>query len=328
MLGSRMSLNSLEDAAYTVESSGSLLKVDLGTGNRLVTYDNESRGTGQVMAPLSIALNKMETKMIYLDGPAALSSVDLLSGDRNVLSSGSIGSGPSIINASNIALDKELDQVYIVSEFERNILKVDLFSSNRSIVSDIAVGSGPTMLMPKDIILYPNGEKAIVLDSVTSNLLQVDLNNGNRTLLTTVSGAVMPNSICADFESNKIFVFSGGNGTLIEVDLDTLLSSVVSSNSIGSGPEFGFIFSGNLELSPDRYKIYLVEDGALPGSVMSVDLTTGNRTRLFVKGSVNDIVFSNKYDLVYSADVGGSSLRAHLTGDFYKTSLISKASAH
>lgn len=321
----RGTVNSTENQVYIVDEFARVLKTELGSSNLNELYKNDFRGTGAKLSPLSIALNSEETILYSLDGGQAISRIDLLSGDRNILSDSAHGSGPDIINASNISLHESSGKIYVVSEFERNVMSVDIVTGDRAIVSDDGVGSGPSLMMPVDIAIYPNGTEAIVLDSMTNKLMKINLVSGNRSeIVGNITGAMMPSSLLVNFKESHAFVFSGNNATLLKVNLVTGDSEVISSDSVGGGPTISSPLGGNMSLSPNGLKVYIALAPALPGRIISVDLESGNREQMYHLGSPQDIIISNIKPIAYSSDLSQNSVRIHLLNDFKKTSLLSR----
>lgn len=113
--------------------------------------------------------------------PDEILAVDLATGNRSVLSSNAVGSGPALGHATKLAFQSGL--LLASDRVQGALLWVDPATGDRTVLSNSLVGSGP--------VLGADTINAIALDTASSRafaatssaLVGVDLATGNRTLL-------------------------------------------------------------------------------------------------------------------------------------------------
>jgi len=193
------------------------------------------------------------------------------SGDRGVLSSEDVGSGPSFRQPYDVTLEAD-GQILMADRRNRALVRVDPQTGDRMIFSGCTTldCSAPSGLGPNFSELYlltvENSGDALVTATQRS-IFRVELASGDRTIL----------SGCSDIECSSV---------------------------IGGGPEFISPRGIAVESSGD----ILVNDRALR-SVLRVDPTSGDRT--VVSGCIDEscsstvgsgVAFESPYDVVVEAD--------------------------
>jgi hypothetical protein len=216
-------------------------------------------------------------------GDSAIVAVDLVSGDRTILSGPSVGSGPTFSSgggASGIVVDGMRALVLD----RRALLAVDLATGDRTISLDLDTGTGPVFSIYR-LETALDGDRLLVSDSGLGAVLALDLVSGDRTILSDPStgggprfSPFAPNAIVLDeTDPSRALVVDSRFGAVVAVDLASGERSLVSASSVGMGPA--------LESSLTSYGIWLEEERALVGggreaSLVAVDLATGDRTIL------------------------------------------------
>lgn len=272
--------------------SVALLEVDLSNGNRQVISDS-STGTGPAFAdPRGVALYADNTRALVVEGfngLVALLEVDLGNGNRRVISDATTGTGAALVAPERIAIDNAKNRALLV---DRNgsgvLLSVDLSNGNRSLIAEPnASGTGPRFRAPRAITLDAANKRALVVESntVSQALLEVDIIDGDRRIISDASigsgpAFMSPHSIALDTANNRAlvldsdFILEKNNHALLAVDLDSGDRSVISDESIGSGPSLFSSFDVALDSENNRA---LVGQGGNEGVLLAVDLSNGNR---------------------------------------------------
>jgi streptogramin lyase len=192
-------------------------------------------------------------------------------GDRGVLSSEDVGSGPSLRRPFDVTLEAD-GQILMTDNSNRALVRVDPQTGDRMIFSGCTtldcsapIGLGPPFSVIGMLALESSGDA--LLTATQRSVFRVDAASGDRTILSGCS--------------------------------DTACSSV-----IGVGPEFISPSGITVELSGD----ILVSDWTLR-SVLRVDPTSGDRT--VVSGCIDEpcsskvgsgVAFESPYDVVVEAD--------------------------
>jgi DNA-binding beta-propeller fold protein YncE len=208
--------------------NASVISYDIDGDNPQVIVD-DSRGQGPVVSwPIDGDLDRDRSRLLVLDSEVpALFAVDLASGDRQVLSGGSVGSGQPWDYPRAIRYDRSTDRAYVVDD--RSVIAVDLASGDRSIIASPEVGGGPDPVDPIGIEIDPENDRLIVHDAKLG-LLFVDLTTGDRTSVLNLgvdedaTEWLMPSGeVRYDPERRTLMVFtgtieSGAESALVEID--------------------------------------------------------------------------------------------------------------
>lgn len=227
------------------DGEGVLFIVDLGTGQRSIVSDFSDPSQGPTgRNPLGIALQDLRTAIIATDGgddPGILFSVDLLSGNRTVISDfGDPSQGPVGHDPTGVALNSDGNALVVddaPDALRGRLFLVDLSPGptfgQRTIISDFSdPAQGPLGDAPKGIALEDSGS-ALVTDTqaavTNGSLFRVDLDTGDRTVLSDFSDPTQgligsnPYGVALDPSGNALVTDEDGpgsfNGILSHVDL-------------------------------------------------------------------------------------------------------------
>lgn len=172
------------------EYEGSLVWVDLATGDRTVMADN-STGAG-LLEPQSIVLDADQNRVLVMDSDffretLRLVSVDMTTGSTTVISSADVGSGPPLDEhaATGMRYDRDNNRVYVALIFEQNaIIAIDLATGDRtSVSSPSAIGSGPWFDNIRGLEMPASGDFIYVGDHGHSGVFAVDTRTGDRVII-------------------------------------------------------------------------------------------------------------------------------------------------
>jgi hypothetical protein len=173
------------------------------------------------------------------------------------------------------------------------LLRVDPDTGVRTTISSASVGSGPAFGGPWGLAIEPGGD-ILVINSGNESVLRVNPTSGDRTVVSSNDHGTGPTfvdpfgiAIEADGDLLVLDEFApDGEGGVIRIDPVTGDRTAVSSNAIGTGPDFDDPFSLALEADGDILVANFVGDGP-ERTVLRVDPVSGDRETV-TSSSVGD----------------------------------------
>ena len=269
-------------------AAGSLLSIDLQTGERTILSNNDVGNGPGLGFPESLALDTANNRAIVLDVdfPAAtVLTVDLNTGDRNIVAGPGVGGGAGLAGSQAITLGNG-NIAYLANPSLAGVLALDLSTGDRSIISrsnpnaGASIGSGPAMSFPVAIAFDSLNNSILLADTNLGTVFAVDPNNGNRTIVSDLSTGTGPELFNLDSiaigNNNLAFVVDTYLNALFSIDLATGDRQLVSDNVIGVGPNIRAPKQVAMDIASDR--ILLTEAGH--SALMGVNTATGDRTIL------------------------------------------------
>ena len=246
----------------------------------------------------------MNNRVFVIDaGLEALVEINLITGNRNIISSNSIGNGPELLNPLGIAYDSDKNQIltFILISFQPALIAIDLASGDRSIVTtDFA--------LPISIELDRSSNKALIVDQSIRAIIEIDLSPGiNFGNTQVISGNNISNSpsnligngptlnqprdISLDISNNRALVVDSFTGIITSIDLSPGVAfgdrNIVSASSTGNGVN---IFPSNIDIDVLNNQAFLI-DQSLGSSIVRIDLTPdtnfGDREIISASNTVN-----------------------------------------
>jgi len=206
-----------------------------------------------------------------------LVNIDLTSGIRSELFANHVGTGPRLINATDIVMTSDESSVYIVDNgwnVDEKVLKINLATGNREQVGNITqtnnTGVDGITLDETSGILYVG---------VENKIYSIDVDDGTTEIIASNSigtGAVVGivSDVLFDDSNDRLLYSDELNEAIYAIDLETLNRTVVSlSGSQGEGPVFSDINS--MIFNEDKSGLYITNHASV--DIMSVDLATGDR---------------------------------------------------
>jgi sugar lactone lactonase YvrE len=244
-------------------------------GNRQIISQTGVRGSGPDFGSLIGGLTVDAAGDILMTGfdASAVFKIDLVTGDRSILSGPGVGTGPSIHNVNELVVAANGD-IFVTAQTLGAVVRIDPLTGNRTILSGAGVGSGASFSAPFGIALTEDGD-FFVYDSNDETVTFVDALTGDRTI---ISGEGAGSGPAFDEFGNDLELLSEGmlvttnSKTIYRVDADTGARSILSGPSTGAGPALSTDF---LTIAPDG----AILAGGSQG-VYRVDPVTGDRTIL------------------------------------------------
>lgn len=154
-------------------------------------------------------------------------------------------------------------------DYATGLMTINLQTGNRSYFTkgtSPQVGTGPHGLFT-DIILESNGD--VITWDLVEGFIRVDADTGNRSLASIVAPGGFDYPFVEN-EAGSIFYWNTFSSELKRFDPITQDDVVVSSESVGSGPDF----MGPVDIQMVTGRLFILEQGRL----LEIDTATGNRT--------------------------------------------------
>ncbi|MDH3599794.1 MAG: NHL repeat-containing protein, partial [Candidatus Tectomicrobia bacterium] len=187
--------------SIAVEASGQLviadrdraavLRVDPGTGNRMILSDNATGNGPALQSPRAIAIAPDGALMVVdaivscvpnVSVPDAVVRVHPVTGDRVLISGLPTGGGLlSVFDLLDAIAIEPGGSVIVASSFFRVLLRVHPLTGNRMVVSGEHMGNGPPFF-PGSVAVHAT-HTLVVLDPQLGAVLHVDAASGERTLV-------------------------------------------------------------------------------------------------------------------------------------------------
>jgi sugar lactone lactonase YvrE len=303
-----------------------VISVDLPTGNRSIISDS-THGTGPYLnGPRNLALDAANNLVLVTDSdwfnPPALIAVELLTGNRSVISSSTTGEGPNFSFPRGVVLDQANHRAFVTDPGSQALYAVDLFNGNRTVISNNAgFGTGPGFSYPNELAFDSARNRVLVVDPNVEAVIAVDLLTGNRVIVSGQSMGTGPRisdsfDIALNTSTGMAFVVDQDLDALVSVDPSTGSRAIVSGMAIGSGSTFRA--PSGIAVDSNNERAFVADFGL--DALVVVDMINGSRTVISDAATGTGPQFSDPYGIVYDASnnrvlaVDGS-LRALLAVD-------------
>jgi hypothetical protein len=208
-------------------------------------------------------------------------SVDLETGDREIVSSPDIGVGEPLVSPYRVEYDPISDTLFVLDSVEffdpYRIMKVDPRTGDRTVLSDARHGIGPPLMFSFGMAIDSDGRRLWAVSH--GALLEVDLATGNRRLF---SGHGVGNGpdltlgapLVWDPHARRIVLWCAGGlwGQVAAVDGHTGERSVLSTFTEAAGPGRPYpVDMALMQPSPVGVPLLVLPDLGL-GAIQVVDL--------------------------------------------------------
>jgi sugar lactone lactonase YvrE len=160
----------------------------------------------------------------------AIMSVDLVSGDRTLVSGAGTGAGTDFGFIVDVALDLSRNRALVgaqVGDRVGALFSVDLATGDRTVISDATTGAGPALTVPDSVVYDELNDRALVMDWNAGILFAIDLATGDRTAISDNAGIgagttfSVPFDMALDIRRNRVLITDYGRDTVTAVDLTT-----------------------------------------------------------------------------------------------------------
>ena len=291
-------------------SAGRLLAVDVASGDRTVV-SGDGVGTGpafQNAGGLELDLANASAWVVNRSfGPTsgAVLQVDLVSGDRTVVSGPGVGSGPWPQFQTWMTRDASSGRLLIACYLDDLVLSVDPLSGARAIVSDASQGLGVPWHSVWDVAALPGG-RAWVASPTDGRLFGLDPVGG-------VHAEVAPPApgeprelfdLELDLPHGRLLASDDLRAAVLAMDLDGGALGVLLRNSLGGGAPFRRTMAVGTAVDR-RGRVWTVDHEF--GELVAIDPATGARTLVSGGGAGNGPAFVQPARL--GIDASGASER-------------------
>ena len=219
-----------------------VMAVDLATGNRTPFSTGATAAEHSFHTTHAMVMDAPGQRLLAVHAPDNLVAISLATGERTLINSVGLGSGPRSDFRTNAAFDPVARRLFVPQGF-KDIIEVDVVTQARTVIRGSSFGTGNVGWTHLGITLEPGGG--------ATSLLSVEGAFGILSRLNVVTT-----------ERNTVsYVDSVGTGTTIKGATDMALDRRAAANS--------------------RSALVLVRQPYVfepPPKLVSVDLTTGNRT--------------------------------------------------
>jgi len=261
------------EPSVTVRGVADPSKVQAVTVSGVAASSTDSFANWTAVLPLSLG-----------DNALTIDVVDGMGQDMLGVVSGNVErvSNP-IANTTAMGLDQAGGRVFIdgfalghgtVGPWPYAVVEVDLATGARSIVSSYFVGSGPILSLAEGIAWDAAGSRILFLDA-SDELFAIDPTTGDRTEI-TASPCNIGNGQDMDLDvAGGRVIVADYSDAVAAIDLTSGACSVVSSNSVGTGPALDTVRA--IDLDPAQNRAFIA-NGITTDEILAVNLQTGNRT--------------------------------------------------
>ena len=164
-----------------------VVAVDLTTGDRSVlSGPGAGLGTALILWPgVVLSLEVAGGSAWVMDSGAEffehrLVVVDLVTGNRTLISGDGVGAGPTLIFSEDLAIDSAGGRA--ITFINKEVAAIDLMTGDRSVLSGAGVGSGPPLGSPVLVSWDEARDRALVY-GIQAGVTAVDGTTGDRVLL-------------------------------------------------------------------------------------------------------------------------------------------------
>ncbi len=207
-----------------------------------------------------------------------IAEIDLLRGDRELISGRTVGEGDKLKNIAGMALDLENGRVFVTDTGADRVFSVDLASGDRTVIALGLPGLG--FRKPSSIVRHPDG-KLLILDSLLKGIFELDPESGIQRVVSR-NGDGLGEAFLGMKEmeldpiGGRVFVSedSGIYARVLSVDLETGFRTELTHGFDGNGPTM----SGAGGLAVDALGETLYMGVFLGEFVVAIDTATGERT--------------------------------------------------
>lgn len=165
----------------------------------------------------------------------AVISVDLISGQRTVLSNNTIPNGQnSLLLPYYIAMDEINNRALVTDAVNNAIIAVDLTNGQRTVLSDNNLPNGSmssALVSPHSLVLDPVNQNLIINDGSRRTLFSVNLITGERTDIPRLNerhGSNGFDAMAVDADQNRVLIADDILEAIVAIDMTSGFRSILS----------------------------------------------------------------------------------------------------
>jgi DNA-binding beta-propeller fold protein YncE len=228
--------------AFVSDKDSGIVRIDLATGLRTLVSDQKDTTLGPALGSLPRITLDEPRQLLLVSSALRLLSVDLVTGERKLLSDATHGAGPLFESTHGLAYDQASQSVLLVDANAHALLRVDVVDGTRTVLSGedpagVVHGQGVPLATPVDVTFDANTQIAYLVDRKNQSIVAVDVATGDRTPVSTKEGGVtrrgngigllQPEGVTLD-EQGHLLVVDSSMDALLSVDIATGDRTIVS----------------------------------------------------------------------------------------------------
>ncbi len=269
------------------DKNNGLVSIDLSTRKISQVGFGVKGGKVKVAGFTDLTCNDNGEVILADQDRAHIVRLDLITELSSLVSGGYVGSGAGLDGVQGLDVDLDAGVIVVTGNdsFSGSMISIDLFSGDRTEISNSA-GEYPTEFWSVgDVQIDSANNSAYVVNRVSStpsSIYSIDFLTGERTEVSgryVGSGDLFTDGIrgmVKGSSSDVAYAVSGGrNGHVWRIDLSTGNRSVMSGNTTGSGVDYRYGSSIELDEASNRLLVGGLHD------LYSVDIESGNRFKLW-----------------------------------------------
>jgi hypothetical protein len=226
--------------------------------------------TWSVVVPLGIGDNALDVDLVGMDGEPA---VDVLVGNVEVVDL-------MFATPVELAVDPAGNRMFAYGGVHGHspasfvtgaVVTIDLATGATTLLSSDFVGNGPMLGSVRGLAWDAAGGRVLAIN-LARDLIAIDPVNGDRTEVTTDSCSALQgaNDVAVDAANGRALVADAAND-IVAIDLTTGTCSSLT----GNGHALDYLWTIHVDAAGGRA---FVAQGTFDSEIVSVDLTSGNRT--------------------------------------------------
>ena len=278
------------------DSWGSVISVDLSTGDRVLVSETRGPGSGPALVfPTDIVWDSTASRIIVADRDAGqLLQIAPDSGNRAILSGNGLGAGEILGGGRDIRLDLANDRAFVGTSYLDRLISIDLTTGDRVTVSGNGVGAGTDFNGP-NLIANDLANSTVFVKQVRG-IVAVNMVNGNRTTVVDESAGSGPSmkspaDMAFDRTGNRMLFTMWIDGSVVSADMSTGIRSILSDALTGAGPLLDS--PRGIAIDPAMNRALVSDVNPSGNALLGVDLTTGDRQILSGQGVGVGTIISN-----------------------------------
>ena len=235
--------------------------------------------------PGDMVLDPARNRALVVDaGLGSIMAVDLDTGLPSRLLGGALVEGEVFVE---LALHPAQSRLWVLERrygtLPETLRSIDLNTGERTILASETAGSGVDLLAVWAPVVDVANNRILLIDGEHDALVAVDMDTGERTVVLSAGDGPTLRGVGAmvlDAAQGRVLVTDSFQRALLAIDLATGARTVIADESTGMGPWLTYPGEG-LDLDLDRNRLLFSARTFEETSLLAVDLTTGERTRLW-----------------------------------------------
>ena len=232
-----------------------------------------------VRSPSILTLDHNDQSSLYGIDFEGITRVDLTSGESTTISGESEQTELPFSQLTYADVDHTNNRILVADSDLQMVVAVDMASGERSRFMHEGVGSGKVMINPTSVVYSEDSDRLFIADdggNAAETIFEIDLSSGNRKEVGNIDRVYneVIEDLVIDEREEKLYVVFGEE--ILTVDIGNGQTNTLTSNSVSTGANIGWLSSATLDKDNNRLLLTDVTNKQL----LAVDLVSGHRTIL------------------------------------------------